>query len=666
MGRLVSYGVYEGEEGESSSVSVCFVMPIIDDRESAATVLIGDMVEDDEELQLYPYNAINEIYDTIDDKIDKHLLTSYIGNTGWDDSNFQINVIDNTEDFSLNNYIIQVLPEFQDINNTWTFSVKDFNGSMGSYSYNKSALQIYDIYDSLIVNPSGISQGLYLVEKTGSGVNSRFNIKPFLTNEHVNNILTNNYYTQDEIEDRLEEFVPNDMIATQSTNGLLSASDKRLLDSLNPNVETTISNLNTNELGIINAKEENLLGIVIDAEPLISERIRTSNLLDVSDNYGSYYIGSNGAINASTPDLLGGFIPVTPGQVIYYTGHVGETTASSVNRRLHVYTSNQTWIKQLNAATSLRVGQDWSTYGTVPANGAYIRVSWGVTDTNVMISVGAPVKYEPYYITPFAPITSVDFQIGATSDPEDATTYTFNVPSAAGDQYGFTFDPVQGKLWQNTGHISSYDGETLPGYWWSDRDVYEEGSSPQTGAEVIYRLEDEDVVEYNCTSMTIPLNYHVNYFFTEEGFIQSIHYYADTVSMDHLTIGSGMTFGETNILESDVIGWNNAADLIDTKANLVGAQLTGNVTAPTLGISNNSDRIATTAFVQQHMRNLAPYEASAKASKNYSVGDYLTYAGYLYKVTAAIAQNTSLTVGTNVEITDVATELNALRSLIQS
>ena len=66
------------------------------------------------------------------------------------------------------------------------------------------------------------------------------------------------------------------------------------------------------------------------------------------------------------------------------------------------------------------------------------------------------------------------------------------------------------------------------------------------------------------------------------------------------------------------------------------------------------------------MHNLAPYETSAKASRNYNIGDYLTYAGYLYKVIAAITTNTSLVVGTNIEVTDIATELNLLRSLISS
>ena len=91
------------------------------------------------------------------------------------------------------------------------------------------------------------------------------------------------------------------------------------------------------------------------------------------------------------------------------------------------------------------------------------------------------------------------------------------------------------------------------------------------GAEVVYRLDDEDIVEYDCTPMTIPLFEYENYFFIENGMFMELSYYAATIAIDHLTIYSGATFGDTNILETDVIGWNRAAELIDTKANLVGA-----------------------------------------------------------------------------------------------
>ena len=379
--------------------------------------------------------------------------------------------------------------------------------------------------------------------------------------------------------------------------------------------------------------------MIITAEPIIESQIRTSNLLNVDEYTPGFYIGSNGQLNTNTNDNVGDFIPVTPGDDIYYTGIVGYTNSSSINRRLHVYNANKTWIRQLSFAGSLHIGDSWSTHGIIPSNGAYVRVSWGTTDTNVMISIGEPDKYWPYYITPFYKITSTSFQIGETDDLTDATTYTINVPAAAGDQYGFIYNPISGILSSTTGHINSYNGETLPSYWWSDRDIYAEGTTPSIGAEVIYRLADEDIIEYS--------------------------YYAETLAVQHLTIYSGTTFGETNILESDIIGWNNAANLINIKANIESPVFLGAPTASTPGAVSNTTRLATTEFVQTKMNNIAPFEPTGKASKDYDIGEYVYTSSQLYKITTAIPKNSSITPGNNVIATDVATELNLLFSLIQ-
>lgn len=66
-----------------------------------------------------------------------------------------------------------------------------------------------------------------------------------------------------------EGSIANIPVATSTSNGLMSASDKRLLNNLNPNIVTTLSNINTSEFQIINAKDENILDMVITAEPII-------------------------------------------------------------------------------------------------------------------------------------------------------------------------------------------------------------------------------------------------------------------------------------------------------------------------------------------------------------------------------------------------------------
>jgi hypothetical protein len=145
-------------------------------------------------------------------------------------------------------------------------------------------------------------------------------------------------------------------LATPSSDGLMSANDKQILDNMNPNMTVTISDIYLPETHIINAKHENILDLEIIEAPHISAQIRTNNLLDTNNYTPGYYLGSSGNVATNVNDKLGEFIPVSPGDDIYYTGIVGPTNSSSINRRLHVYTANQTWIKQLSFAGSLRVG----------------------------------------------------------------------------------------------------------------------------------------------------------------------------------------------------------------------------------------------------------------------------------------------------------------------
>ena len=55
--------------------------------------------------------------------------------------------------------------------------------------------------------------------------------------------------------------------------------------------------------------------------------------------------------------------------------------------------------------------------------------------------------------------------------------------------------------------------------------------------------------------------------------------------------------------------------------------------------------------------NFAHYESTTTASRPYKVGEFLTYNGYLYRVTAEIASGGTITVGTNVVQTNVGDEV---------
>lgn len=73
----------------------------------------------------------------------------------------------------------------------------------------------------------------------------------------------------------------------------------------------------------------------------------------------------------------------------------------------------------------------------------------------------------------------------ATYEPYQGDTYDISLPEMV---YGGTVDAVTGIGEKTWGYIASYNGESLPGEWISDRDVYASGTTPTTGAQVAYKL----------------------------------------------------------------------------------------------------------------------------------------------------------------------------------
>ena len=147
--------------------------------------------------------------------------------------------------------------------------------------------------------------------------------------------------------------------------------------------------------------------------------------------------------------------------------------------------------------------------------------------------------------------------------------------------------------------------------------------------------------------------------------ITLLSYYAETFAANHMTVYDGVTFGNTHIVESDITAWNNTVTALDTKANINSPEFTGTPTVTTPGVAERSTRIANTIYVMRALSNsIAPLEATNKASKAYSVDDYLIMNGLLYKVTTAIAQGATIIAGTNVEQKYITDELKTLFAAI--
>ena len=86
-------------------------------------------------------------------------------------------------------------------------------------------------------------------------------------------------------------------------------------------------------------------------------------------------------------------------------------------------------------------------------------------------------------------INEIQLEFGSTPTPyepyQPGTTATLTLPETI---YGGAVDAVSGVGRKTWGYIASYNGESLPGEWISDREVYAPGTTPTTGAQVAYKL----------------------------------------------------------------------------------------------------------------------------------------------------------------------------------
>lgn len=99
--------------------------------------------------------------------------------------------------------------------------------------------------------------------------------------------------------------------------------------------------------------------------------------------------------------------------------------------------------------------------------------------------------------------TTVDFQLElgntATSyEPYQCTTITTTLPQTV---YGGTLDVVSGVLTITHGYISQYNGEAINEPWISDRDEYVSGTTPSSGAEVVYELTTPTTIQLTPTQI---------------------------------------------------------------------------------------------------------------------------------------------------------------------
>lgn len=188
----------------------------------------------------------------------------------------------------------------------------------------------------------------------------------------------------------------------------------------------------------------------------------------------------------------------------------------------------------------------WSNYTTYGVcftyfdiNGLYLGQSagfqswrWAVTTLNnpAIYYMACAVRRADNANMTDSDITALKLQVevgasGTDYVPFNHSAMTISWQSAAGTVYGGSLDVTTGLLTVTDGYIASYNGETLPGEWISDRDVYAQGTTPTTGAQVVYELDTPQTYQLTPQQMNTLLG--VNNIWCNTG-DTTVEYTADT------------------------------------------------------------------------------------------------------------------------------------------
>lgn len=145
--------------------------------------------------------------------------------------------------------------------------------------------------------------------------------------------------------------------------------------------------------------------------------------------------------------------------------------------------------------------------------------------------------------------TTCDIIVAPMFVPADEyENHSIDLPTTV---YGGTLDVTTGILTVTKGLIASYAGETLPGAWISDRDVYAAGATPTTGAQVVYDLASHQT--YTLTPVQVKTLLGENRIYADAGRV-TVQYRADFNAAGLMFIPKAPTADGTYRLAVDVTG----------------------------------------------------------------------------------------------------------------
>lgn len=120
------------------------------------------------------------------------------------------------------------------------------------------------------------------------------------------------------------------------------------------------------------------------------------NLLNTATNITGKYITASGGISNGDDAQYTDLIPVKAGETYVASLVSGR---NSGNNRWHAYDANGTWVKQLAYVSATgQQGAKLAMAVTIDSGISYVRLSYGITDTEAMISTGIQISADGYYV----------------------------------------------------------------------------------------------------------------------------------------------------------------------------------------------------------------------------------------------------------------------------
>lgn len=210
-------------------------------------------------------------------------------------------------------------------------------------------------------------------------------------------------------------------------------------------------------------------------------------------------------------------------------------------------------------------------------------------------------------------------------EPYQGEITDINWQSEAGTIYGGTVtlnEDGSVDVVSTMGNIASYTGETLPGAWISSMDVYAEGATPTTGAQVVYELAEP--VSYHFDDVGQLYTYlGTNNVWIDTGAISECDYPADTKTYvdDKSASVTDVQINGTSILSDGVanipIAGSNNLGLVKAASNSdygVAIYNNGIITLASAGIVRVKAGSSSTTPITPSLQDAAAFYGLAKAA----------------------------------------------------